>query len=97
MISHELWQSKLGAQPGIVGKPLRLNGELYTVVGVMPAGFEFLGHVDVRTPLAFPPEQLNRRFRNLIVVGEAFDLRELRGTRVPAPRRSKTVTPWRRA
>jgi len=69
VISHELWQSKLGAQSGIIGQPLRLNGESYRVVGVMPAGFEFLARVDVWTPLVFTPERLNRRFRNLVVVG----------------------------
>jgi predicted permease len=41
MLSHELWQSKFGAQSDIVGKTIRLDGNSYTVAGVMPAEFGF--------------------------------------------------------
>ncbi|HVG31968.1 MAG TPA: ABC transporter permease [Pyrinomonadaceae bacterium] len=41
ILSHALWQRRFGADPGIVGKPIVLNGANFTVVGVMPAGFEF--------------------------------------------------------
>lgn len=40
IISHSLWQ-ELGADPSIVGKPVRLGGTARTVVGVMPPGFWF--------------------------------------------------------
>jgi putative ABC transport system permease protein len=40
VLSHSLWQ-ELGADPDIVGKPLRLGGLAHTVVGVMPRGFWF--------------------------------------------------------
>lgn len=42
IISHALWQQVFGADPGAVGRKLRLNGEDAEVVGVMPAGFEFV-------------------------------------------------------
>jgi putative ABC transport system permease protein len=38
VISHPLWQ-RLGADPGMVGKTITLNGRIYAVTGVMPAGF----------------------------------------------------------
>jgi putative ABC transport system permease protein len=38
VISHSLWQ-RLGADPAIVGKSLRLDGQPYTITGVMPPGF----------------------------------------------------------
>jgi predicted permease len=40
LLSQSLWQ-ELGADPGIIGKPLQLGGVAHTVVGVMPRGFWF--------------------------------------------------------
>ena len=39
MLSHELWQREFGGDPGIIGKPIPLSGNVYTTIGVMPAGF----------------------------------------------------------
>jgi len=41
LISHALWMTQFGADPAIVGRGVRLNGGLYTVIGVMPATFRF--------------------------------------------------------
>jgi putative ABC transport system permease protein len=41
MLSHNLWQRRFGSDQGIVGKSIILNGVNFTVVGVMPSGFEF--------------------------------------------------------
>jgi putative ABC transport system permease protein len=41
VMSYEFWHSHFGAAPDIVGKNIQLNGEAYTVVGVMKPGFEF--------------------------------------------------------
>jgi predicted permease len=38
VLSHRLWTSRFGGDRTIVGSPIRLDGELYTVIGVMPAG-----------------------------------------------------------
>jgi putative ABC transport system permease protein len=40
ILGHKLWQRRFGADPSIQGKTIQLNGESYTVVGVMPPGFE---------------------------------------------------------
>ena len=41
VLSHALWQSFFGADAGLVGETIRLDGENYSVVGVMPPSFEF--------------------------------------------------------
>jgi putative ABC transport system permease protein len=41
LLGHDLWQRRFGADPEIVGRTLNFNGEPYTVVGVMPAGFRY--------------------------------------------------------
>ena len=41
MLSHELWQSRFGGDREIVGQQVTLDGERYTVAGVMPKGFHF--------------------------------------------------------
>ena len=62
MLSYSLWQSRYGADRGIINREILLNGEKHTVVGVMPAGFQFLEN-DVRlwVPLALDQEELANR------------------------------------
>jgi hypothetical protein len=47
VISHRLWQTRFGGDPGVIGRVIRLNGYAYTVVGIMPAGFGFPGETDL--------------------------------------------------
>ena len=39
VLSHRLWTNRLGASPGVLGRVVRLNGEPYTIVGIMPKSF----------------------------------------------------------
>ncbi|HEX6599410.1 MAG TPA: ABC transporter permease, partial [Gemmatimonadaceae bacterium] len=41
VVSHAFWQNQLGGDPQVVGRTVRLSDESYTVLGVMPAGFDF--------------------------------------------------------
>ena len=41
IISDSLWRQSFGGDPGLVGRAVRLDGAETTVVGIMPAGFEF--------------------------------------------------------
>jgi len=53
ILDNGLWQRRFGGDPNAVGKPILLDGESYTLVGVLPAGFRFANRaVDVYTPIA---------------------------------------------
>jgi MacB-like protein len=51
ILSHALWTRAFGGDPGVIGRPMMLRGEPYTIVGVIPAGFRSNAVVDVWTPL----------------------------------------------
>src|SRR6266508_4631022 len=54
VLSHALWQTLFGGDPQAIGKDIRLDGQLYKIVGVMPKGFYFLNpNVLLWLPLAF--------------------------------------------
>jgi predicted permease len=55
LLSHGLWARRFGADPRVLGRPLRMNGESYTVVGVMPAGFRFPAKAELWTPVQIDP------------------------------------------
>jgi putative ABC transport system permease protein len=71
VISEGLWQTRFNRDPSIVGNELRLDGELFTVVGVMPRGFEILGRTAMWAmrpiPVNLPPRA--RAAYQLQVVG----------------------------
>jgi len=43
IISYKLWQSRYGSDPAVIGRSVHLNGKPFTVVGILPSGFDFLG------------------------------------------------------
>ena len=51
MISYDVWRERLAGDPQIVGKTLRLDGEVREIVGVMPEGFHFSHYGEIWTPL----------------------------------------------
>jgi len=73
VISERLWKRRFNADPMLIGKTLLLNGRTYTVIGIMPAKFEFpiplFGiqgnqfpeRVDIWKPTAFTPLELKER------------------------------------
>jgi predicted permease len=59
ILSYGLWQRRYGGDRGILGRDILLNGTKYAVIGVMPAGFQFLqGYVGFWLPAALTQEQL---------------------------------------
>ncbi|MGH9747198.1 MAG: ABC transporter permease [Candidatus Acidiferrales bacterium] len=56
VINYSLWQGLLGGDPQVLGKPLTLNGQVFTIVGVMPQSFRFpIDYVDTWIPAINDP------------------------------------------
>jgi predicted permease len=55
VISHGLWKRKFGSAPDVVGKAMTLDGRSYTIIGVLPANYSYIGNnyhrSDVFTPI----------------------------------------------
>jgi predicted permease len=73
VLGHGWWARRFGSDPGVLGKTLELDGEPYTVIGVMPQGFRdvFSRSVQLWVPLVLTEEQYGRGYTNewLSVVG----------------------------
>ncbi len=71
VLSHRLWQRRYAGDPKIVGQAVLLNGEPYTVVGLMPRGFDFPPFWATGTELWVPdvvaPRAANRTGQSLRV------------------------------
>ncbi|MCC7374337.1 MAG: ABC transporter permease [Verrucomicrobiales bacterium] len=69
LISHEFWQRRLGGDTAILGQTLLLNFEPHEVIGVMPPRTYFPEPgIEVWTPLAFTPDQLQQRHAHTLEV-----------------------------
>ena len=63
VLTYGMWQRRFGGDQGIVGQSLTLNGDSYTVIGVLPASFQFaLRPADLWRPYQPTDAQLTRRF-----------------------------------
>lgn len=56
VLSYSLWHSQFGADPGILGRAIELNGLPYTVIGVMPRGFAFPRANEMPAAFSFPSQ-----------------------------------------
>ena len=68
VLVNKLWK-RLGSDPNIIGKQLRIDGAPYTVVGVMAHGQPDRLDQNLIVPLVFKPEQLNHDFHWLLAMG----------------------------
>jgi predicted permease len=74
MLAHGLWQRRFNSDPAIVGASLTLNDEPHTVVGVLPASFDFASvfspgsHFDLYFPFPLSPET-NRWGNTMAMIG----------------------------
>lgn len=69
LLSHALWQSQLGGDPDVVGRTVRIDGVPHTVLGVMPASFQFPSRsVEAWRPLVFVEDHYADRSDNYLEV-----------------------------
>ena len=69
VLSHRLWEKQFAADRNVVGRSVKLNGELYTIIGVMPPEFAHPGtFVDLWTPLGLSPDFFQNRKLHLLHV-----------------------------
>jgi predicted permease len=65
LLSYRLWRRRFGGDPQILGKSINLNGESYSVTGVMPQGFQFppfwQENAELWVPFIVPPARLHDR------------------------------------
>jgi putative ABC transport system permease protein len=69
ILTNRLWNQRFGADRNIIGQQIRMNGESYTVVGVLAPGMPDRGAYDVTVPLAFKPDQINHDNHSILVMG----------------------------
>ncbi len=71
LLSDLLWRRRFNGNPGVIGRAVRLNGEVVTVTGVLPAGSQFPLDAELLLPLSRLSEddRTNRRYHIVGVVG----------------------------
>jgi putative ABC transport system permease protein len=69
ILMNGLWQRRFGGRTDIIGQNIRINGEQYTVVGVLPPGQQDRMPNQLWVPLTLQPEQINHDFHSLLVMG----------------------------
>jgi putative ABC transport system permease protein len=72
ILSHEIWVRDFGSDPEIIGRSILVDKKPFTVIGVLPSGFDLLGYnqsIDLWMPLSFAPKDIRRDNPSLIVFG----------------------------
>jgi putative ABC transport system permease protein len=76
ILSHDIWVRSFGSSPSVIGQSVIISDIPYTVVGVLPSGFNLFGlnlKNDLWVPLSFPPETIRRDNPSLVVFARMKD------------------------
>ena len=69
VLAHTLWDTRFGSDSNIIGKPILLDNESYTVIGVMPSNFQFGPKYNrLWVPMRLTPEELADRDNHYLEV-----------------------------
>jgi putative ABC transport system permease protein len=71
IIGNRLWQQRFNSSQDAMGKSITMDGNVYSIIGVMPPGFRFAGlDADAWVPIGFEPFELeNRGGHNFQAIG----------------------------
>jgi putative ABC transport system permease protein len=58
LLGHELWQRRFGGEEAVIGRALLLEGRSYTVVGILPPGFDLPYSAEAWVPMQVSPDSL---------------------------------------
>ncbi len=61
LISDRIWRKRFGGTPDVIGKPLKFNGRVRTIVGVLPPDFHWPDTQDFWIPASIPPDDARTR------------------------------------
>jgi putative ABC transport system permease protein len=67
VLSDEFWQRKYGGDRGVIGRQIKLDGDLHTIIGVMPPHFSLWGG-DAWVPMQLDRTHLNRQARQFWII-----------------------------
>jgi predicted permease len=73
IVSHHYWVESLGSRSTLTDSHLRIEDRTYSVVGVLPAGFQFPANVDVWMPAELDPDNTSRTSHNFQAIGRLRD------------------------
>ena len=73
VISEGLWKRRYQQSPSVLGSPVQIDGEAFTIIGVAPAGFAEVWRLDVWTPLGLVADPSNRGSNYLLSFGRLRD------------------------
>jgi len=92
ILGYTIWENRYGRDSGIIGRTVRIDEGIVTVVGVMPKGMKFPLNADLWTPLIPTGNFAKREERNVSVFGRLSD-----GVRLPAARQEMQLIDQRLA
>src|SRR5712671_2945734 len=69
LITHSFWKERLGGDPGWIGRPLTLNGQVFTIVGILPADFRYILMGDAQIFIPLNLEKTSRGENFMWVIG----------------------------
>ena len=75
LLSHHLWSSRFAADSTVLGRSISLDGQFFTVIGVMPTGFTFPNKADFSVPVSLSADASNASLQFLARVKPEYPWR----------------------